>query len=208
MKSPAGQINALTKGERTRERILKAARKLLKSQSYGQLKITAIAAEARVAQPNFYAYFPSLDALLLELAEKATVDSLAPLLEKEWDGAAGLEHVREFVRAALILWDEHHAVFAVTNLIADEGNLDFARTRIQQMKAINSAIEAKVRTAQECGRLSKKIDARLVGYECVALIGTVGQRRGLFVDSGFDERTIIDTTARLLQMLTCGSTQT
>jgi AcrR family transcriptional regulator len=57
-----------TKGQRTEEDLKNAARRLLVSKSYAEIKVTDITAEAGRAAGVFYRYFTDKDALLRALA--------------------------------------------------------------------------------------------------------------------------------------------
>lgn len=60
----------VTKGERTRRRLLDTARKLLERDGYHDLKVTEVAAEAGVAAGVFYIYFKDKNALVLALLDE------------------------------------------------------------------------------------------------------------------------------------------
>jgi AcrR family transcriptional regulator len=57
-----------TKGQRTEEDLKNAARRLLVSKSYAEIKVTDITAEAGKAAGVFYRYFTDKNALLRALA--------------------------------------------------------------------------------------------------------------------------------------------
>lgn len=60
----------ITKGERTRRRLLDAALTLLERDGYHDLKVTEVAREAGVAAGVFYIYFKDKDVLALELLDE------------------------------------------------------------------------------------------------------------------------------------------
>lgn len=69
-KVEAATAQRLTKGERTRRRLLDAALKLLERDGYHDLKVTEVSAEAGVAAGVFYNYFRDKNALVLDLVDE------------------------------------------------------------------------------------------------------------------------------------------
>lgn len=197
--------NPVRKGERTRRRIMESTKSILETTPYGQIRITAIASASEITQPNFYTYFSSVNDVIFAIAESTNVDRLKPHFEADWNGQDGFERVRQFLQAFLNLWESEKAVFTVTNALADEGDEAFSRLRFRQMHALYVGIEKKVSESQSRGRIHETVNARLVAFECIALLTSVGQRLELFKQSGFSDDDVVDTTARILQQLCCGS---
>lgn len=77
-----GTANALTKGERTRRRLLDAALKLIERDGYHDLKVTEVAREAGVAAGVYYIYFRDKDALALELLDEIMRSMFAKVFAK------------------------------------------------------------------------------------------------------------------------------
>ncbi len=74
-----------TKAERTRERILDAAAKVLSERGYARMRLSDVAAEAGLQTAGIYYYFPSRDDLVEEVM---------------WVGAVSVtRHVQEAVEA-------------------------------------------------------------------------------------------------------------
>src|SRR5690606_26131780 len=59
--------NALTKGERTRARVMEAGRRIFEERGYIDSRVSDIVAEAGIAVGSFYTYFASREALFLTL---------------------------------------------------------------------------------------------------------------------------------------------
>jgi AcrR family transcriptional regulator len=87
--------------EKTHQELLAAATKVLAEKGYHNTKIADIAAAADIGVGTFYLYYPTKDALFLELVEET-----ARALRAEIDQArAGVEDRVQKIRAA------HHAFF-------------------------------------------------------------------------------------------------
>jgi AcrR family transcriptional regulator len=82
--------------EKTRQELLAAAKTVLAKKGYHNAKIADIAAAADIGVGTFYLYYPTKDALFLELVEET-----AQSLKKEIDQArARVEDLTEKIRAA------------------------------------------------------------------------------------------------------------
>jgi len=82
--------------ERTRQELLAAAKAVLAEKGYHNAKIVDIAAAADIGVGTFYLYYPTKDALFLELVEET-----ARALKEEIDQArARVEDLGEKIRAA------------------------------------------------------------------------------------------------------------
>ncbi|MCS6925061.1 MAG: TetR/AcrR family transcriptional regulator [Candidatus Binatia bacterium] len=88
--------------ERTRQELLAAAKKVLADKGYHHTKVADIAAAADIGVGTFYLYYPTKDALFLEL-----VDATARKLKEQLDHARAQENdYVDKLRAA------HHAFFS------------------------------------------------------------------------------------------------
>src|SRR6266852_7869026 len=69
---PYQSVTRERQAEETKQRIVAAARKLLKSMGYSGMTIEAIANKAEVSVPTVYAVFGSKTGILAELMDEAT----------------------------------------------------------------------------------------------------------------------------------------
>ncbi|MER7789664.1 TetR family transcriptional regulator [Streptomyces sp. NPDC097640] len=95
--APAGEAECVRKGERTRRRILEAARRKFAEVGYERATIRAIAAEADVDKSSVIQYFGSKDALFRE-----AVHWSIPIAEVTTDDPG--ETVENYVRGMLNAW--------------------------------------------------------------------------------------------------------
>ncbi len=194
------------KGARTRRRIMDATLELIAQRSFAEVRITDVARVAQIAQPNFYTYFSSVEDVLRALADEVSLDSLALLLEEDWSGPNGLPLARQLVEEALALWAAHRAVLGLTWFFADKRHGDFPEVRVRQVRALYKAFESQIRRSQAAGRISRAIQPRLAGYECLGLISSAANNHALLLESGFTRKQLIETNARIVHLIATGLT--
>ena len=73
------EVNAASKKEQTRERILRAAARAIRRRGYEGVGVADVMKEAGLTHGGFYAHFASRDALLAQAAEQAGLESLESL---------------------------------------------------------------------------------------------------------------------------------
>lgn len=194
------------KGYETRQRLLQATTELLAQRPLGDLKVTDIARVACVVQPNFYTYFSSVEDAVYAAGAEVSADHLAVFVEMDWEGPQGMSAARRLVEAAIAFWREHGPLLATIGMLADRRHEDFAVLRVRQMRNVYKAFEQKVRSAQAAGRTSAAVQPRLVGYECVGLLSSIGLKYLLLRNSGFAHADLVETTARLIHTIAMGDT--
>lgn len=192
------------KGARTRRRIMDATEELVTNRPFSDVRITDIARAAEIAQPNFYTYFASVEDVIRELGREISLEGLARHLQPDWAKPHGLAHARQLTEAAFETWRQHHAVIGLFWFFADKRHGDFPELRVQQTRVLYKAFEAQIRRSQDAGRISRAVQPRLAGYECVGLISSAAVKYDLLRDSGFSHDQLIETNARLVHMIATG----
>jgi AcrR family transcriptional regulator len=192
------------KGARTRRRIMDATAELIAERSFADVRITDIARAAEIAQPNFYTYFSGVEDVVRALAEDVSLEALARRLEPDWSGPDGLTLARRLVEDAFALWATQRAVLALIWFLADKRHGDFPQLRIRQVRSLYKAFEVQIRRSQDAGRVSRALQPRLAGYECVGLVSSAASKYSLLLDSGFSRAQLVETTARMLHMIATG----
>jgi AcrR family transcriptional regulator len=196
--TPAKGARRRLRGVRTRRRIMDATLALLTEQRYANVRITDIARAAHIAQPNFYAYFSSVEDVVFAIAEGITVDELSAFVEPDWHGEHGLSLARGLVQASLKLFQRHHTILALVGFLADKQPGRFSALRVRLARKLYKGFESKIRQAQLAGRLSTALQPRFVGYQCVGILIMSSQQYDLWMSSGFPHRDLVETTARFL----------
>ena len=190
-------------GERalqTRRRILEATAALLRDQGALDVKAMDVAREVGTSPATFYQYFADVEdaifALALELPEK--VAPIQMQFESDWSGPAGLDLARQAVSDYTDFWDENAAVLRVLLLRADERDERFRQVRRDYNAPFMTAMVAKVRIAQDSGKIADAIDAEATAGAMLAALDRLPNYREGFVKRGTSREAMIETVARLL----------
>ena len=96
-------VNARSKKEETRERILRAAARAIRKHGYEGVGVADVMKEAGLTHGGFYAHFESRDALLAASADQAGAESIEVLtraIAARGRSGAGLRHRRGRERSA------------------------------------------------------------------------------------------------------------
>lgn len=144
-----GEEKALgPKAERTRTRLLEAAREVFQQQDYLQTSAADIAARAGVSLGTFYQYFADLNDIVLVLAGEHIIEMLTQHVD-EWDpltGRLGLRRVLAvflrgyFDNAAFYrLWEQ---VTAVDSRIAEIRRRFWAAYKLEIKKSLTKGMAA------------------------------------------------------------------
>lgn len=122
------------KGLETRQRLMEAGRKVLKSNSPVEMTSVSIAKKAKSSAATFYIYFKDVRELLLALSEaaEADMDVVHTVLDEPWDlSRLDLDHSSRVVQAYISVWDKHRDVLRHRNLEADRGDAEFEDIRLR-----------------------------------------------------------------------------
>ncbi|MFJ8026783.1 TetR/AcrR family transcriptional regulator [Streptomyces sp. NPDC096311] len=154
--SSAGDAQALRKGERTRQRILDAARRKFAEVGYERATIRAIAAEAEVDKSSVIQYFGSKDALFRE-----SVRWHIPIAEITTEDPG--ETVENYLRGMLDAWAaDPHTPMAVL-LRASMTSEDAAELLRQHITAESVEAMAATVTAGDARLRAALVSAMLMG---------------------------------------------
>ena len=107
----------------TRRRLLDATGELLESHGIRELRVVEVARKVGTSPATFYQYFRSVDEAVLALADELTEElhPLAELLDRPWNGKAGLDAARTMVDSRSQPFNRQHVLQPWTALF-DSGN--------------------------------------------------------------------------------------
>lgn len=155
-----------SKGDRTRLALMNATLELLGSHHLWEIKISDIATRANVRGPNFYAYFNSVEDVILALSERATEDlpDMARLIRQDWEILGGRECTRRIASLSIDYWERHRPVLRLVSMLADEGQPQFLRARLARLGPTYQAFRSRIEAAQAAGRMGPELAPRLAAY--------------------------------------------
>lgn len=168
---------ALTKGERTRLRLLEAAERVFGEKGYHEASVTDITREAEVANGTFYVYFPSKADLFVELVRTRGHEMRALLHEATKD----LEKRADIERAGLRAWlrwvQQHPSIYRIVR------NGEFVDTEVFQewYRRLGAAYSRGLRRAIDAGEIVDA-DPDVLAYCLMAIGDFVGMRWVLWED--------------------------
>ena len=160
------------KGRDTRERLMRAAGKLLATHTVSELQVADIAAEAGTSKAAFYRYFPDASAAALAVVATCTqsTDALLQLAAADWPAADAFAQAAVFVRMYIKTWERHAAILRMRNLAAEAGDARFSAARERGVRPLQDALAARVRRAQDDGRMTSELTPAATAGALIALL--------------------------------------
>jgi AcrR family transcriptional regulator len=194
------------RGTETRRRLLDATALLLETHGIRDLRVVDIARAVGSSPATFYQYFRDVEEAVLALAAEVgdEIVPLAKLLDRSWDGDAGLRAARELVAGFIDYWDRHRAVLRTRNLAAQEGDVRFREVRNRTLGEFTNRFTAKIAESREQGRIDEAITPPAAGAAIVALIERMAAFRRELEPFGVGHDQLIETTARIIHQTVGG----
>lgn len=162
-----------TKGELTREKILKVARELFNSKGFNATTISDLVAATGLQKGSLYFHFPGKDAIAREVLSEATVEFMA-FLTKALGGENPGACIDNFFSCAL----EKHlgtgfvggCIFGNTALEMSDSDPEFAGAIDAVFDEWISRIEVVVAAAQKSGQIRTDISSEALANHIIATI--------------------------------------
>ncbi len=181
------------RGTLTRRRLLDATAELLETHGVRDVRVVDIARTVGTSPATFYQYFRDVEEAVLALAEEVGEQAapLGELIERSWDGPAGIDLARELVDGFLTYWDRHRAVLRTRNLAAQEGDQRFRDVRNGALRPLTEGFARKV---------ARDGPSELAPYAAAAAVVAMMERLAAFhVDLadryGTSRAEVVETTA-------------
>ncbi len=144
------------RGMATRQRLLDCTQRMLRTETYRDLKVVDIAREAGTSPATFYQYFPDVTTAIVALAEDAAREGneqlTALVKEGPWRGAAGYATAEAIAAGFIHFWEERWPLMRVMELTAAEGDQRFRSIRTRLLNEFTVALSeviASVHTKTE-----------------------------------------------------------
>ena len=190
----------------TRQRLLDATEALLGERSLRDISVVEIARNVETSPATFYQYFKDVPHATWHLAEQAgrEIPALVAKIDAPWGGKKGLENARDLVAGYIDHWDAHRAVLRIRNLASEEGDRRFQKLRRDSSYPILDAFAAKVREAQEAGRLSEKSHPEASAAALASMLERLAAFRPELQALGVSREDLVETCARILVQTATG----
>lgn len=190
------------KGNRTRQRLMDATRRLLKDHSPVGLTAVAVAKEARTSSATFYIYFTDVRDIIYHLSLLAG-DEMAEvhrILEEPWGpGTEAFGHALRIVNAFSAVWERHRDVLRFRNLEADRGDKHFYQLRLSTAVPIIERFAKRILATFPKGQGLSRGDAYAEATTLYAAMEALAETDPVHVEEGgIGERRLARSTARLI----------
>lgn len=182
-----GAEGRLTKGERTRLRLLAAAEEVFGELPYGEASVAEITRRAGVAQGTFYLYFESKQKIYVEL-----VRHIGQTLRREIaEAVAGLEERAEVERVGFETFfrfiQRHSKIYRIVRqaeFVDRSAFLEYYRTFAE---AYGDGLRRAIRRGQV-----RKLDPEVLAYALMGIGDFVGMRWILWRDGKQAPRKVVE----------------
>lgn len=164
-----GQHEPLTeRGARTRERLIAAAREVFEERGFLETRVAHIARHAKVAYGSFYTYFPSKEAVFLEIADRLFEDMTQhPLVPAA--GTAPAARIRRANRAYYEAYLRNAKMMAIIEQVATF-NEEFQEMR-RKHRAVSVARSATaIQRWQRAGLVAEELDPEMTARALAAMV--------------------------------------
>lgn len=120
------------KGQATRQRLMHAASKLLKTHSPVELTAVSVAKIAKTSSATFYMYFDDIKDILLALSDAAgqKMGDALEVLDEDWRLDNLETQASRLVDVFDRVWNTHREILRYRNMEADRGDVSFEKLRM------------------------------------------------------------------------------
>lgn len=176
----------------TREKILKAAWKLLEAEQTSDVRMSDIAEAAGISRQAVYLHFPARSELLIETTRYIddVLDADGRLRESR-NAGSGLARLDAFVEAWGNYIPEIHGVARALTAL-QETDTAAAEAWTDRMDAVRHGCRAAVRALRDDGVLAPEWSLR-TATDCLWAMLSVGQWELLTRDCGWSQRRYVET---------------
>jgi AcrR family transcriptional regulator len=155
-----------------RQRLLQAAEKLFGTRSFEQTKISEIAAEAKIATGSVYRYFPSKQALLVELLSDLNGQLRAAMLETIGDATSQREIERAGFSAFFDFLGRHPHLFRIQR----EAEFVAPAAYREYFEELARRYARGAKDAMLRGEVDSRFDPEFLGYIYLGIAHFIGAR--------------------------------
>ncbi|WP_051713174.1 TetR/AcrR family transcriptional regulator [Spirillospora albida] len=164
----AEQAPLTERGARTRARILAAAREVFEERGYPETRVAHITRHARVAYGSFYTYFPSKEAVFLEVAD-LLFQTMIQLDLVPSDGYEPATLIRRANRAYYASYRRNAKMMAIIEQVATF-NVAFQEMRRKHRAGAVARSAKAIERWQRAGLVDTALDAEMAARALAAMV--------------------------------------
>lgn len=165
------------RAEATRRRLLRATQKLVETQPYRELTVSAITRHVGIAPATFYRYFSDVEDALLVVASEVLhdADALEQLIEEgEWENEPAAA-ARRFIDGLLEFWSRNRNTIRVIEFLADDGEREFERLRARLLRRPMEALAVTIASTRHGAGFSADAEDHALAVVLVAMLAQVAR---------------------------------
>lgn len=162
------------KGERTRARLLAAAKTVFERSGFLDARVSDIAEEAGLSHGSFYHYFASKEEVFREVVEAVEEKLSAPLGAVILDPnshATPRERISEAIRRHMEAYREEARIMGVIEMVSRYDD-QVHQARIRQAESYRAQVSGSIRQLQEHGLVDPELDPDIAS----AVLGSMTSR--------------------------------
>ncbi|QKG23208.1 TetR/AcrR family transcriptional regulator [Actinomadura verrucosospora] len=159
------------RGARTRERLITAAREVFEERGFLDTRVAHIARHARVAYGSFYTYFPSKEAVFLEVADRLFEDMTRHSFAPGGDSAAAepAARVRNANRAYYEAYRRNAKMMAIIEQVSTFNEEFQEMRRKHRAESVGRSARA-IERWQRAGLVDPDIDPEMTARALAAMV--------------------------------------
>jgi len=165
--SPSATDRKSARQAERRERILSAARTVVRERGAAGLTVTAVAKTAHLSPPAIYYWFDDMHALTEAIADEMLGDAMRVMVTAVARAESGLAALEAMMRSMVEHYSAHPEAFQLLHdNIAHTGVSDGFRERVVYPRTLrlNGALEALLLADQARGDLRPEVDVRALTH--------------------------------------------
>lgn len=184
------------RGQRTRESLVRAARRVFERDGFINSRLTDIAAEAHTSIGTFYTYFDSKDEIFTAVLQVAQDDMLHPGLPRVEESPHDIVAVLEASNRAYFEAYRRNARLMVLLEQVATINPEFRALRVQRSKTFTDRVARWVESVQESGLADRALDPLMTARALASMVSRLAYY-SFALGEEWDLDAMVETSTRL-----------
>jgi AcrR family transcriptional regulator len=171
-----GRAPVSARGAKTRQALVRAARRVFERDGFLEARITDIAAEAGVAAGSFYTYFTSKEDAFAAVMDEVSEEMLHPRLQGLADRDDPVAVVEAANRAYLASYRRNVQLMALMEQVAQIDE-NFRRLRLRRARAFGERNAQAIARLQQRGLADPLLDPQLAAHALSGMVSRMAYLR-------------------------------